>query len=61
MQFLQKRVAGAIKASVALLRFFLPINAGSVIIRNSERSILDVFWKKEGNEDGLPNCRRNGE
>ena len=36
MQFLQKRVAGAIKASVALLRFFLPINAGSVIIRNSE-------------------------
>mgnify|MGYP000376295079 CR=1 FL=1 len=32
----------------------MPINSGSVIIRNSERSILDVFWKKEGNEDG---CR----
>ena len=39
--------------------FSLPINSGSVIIRNSERSILDAFWKKEGNEDGLPNCRRN--
>ena len=33
--------------------FSLPINSGSVIIRNSERSILDVFWKKEGNEEGM--------